>query len=148
MKHLALPYTCVAAALLVVTLAACGTWPGQEPAAAHDAPNPIGGPRRGPGASAGGSGAEGSGTGSGRADEGSGTGAGTAYGRGRVFEHGAGRLAMGDLTGDLQAMCELHRRMMVAPTPEARQAATDKYMGTMSPETRHHLLLMMREQCG
>ena len=134
MKRLAFPYPCVAAALLVGTLAACGTLPAHEPAAPAGTTGQIGGPMRGPGARAEPSGAEGSGT--------------ASYDRGRLYEHGAGRLAMGDLTGDLQAMCELHRRMMVARTPEARQAVTDKYMGTMSPETRHHLLQMMREQCG
>jgi len=77
----------------------------------------------------------------------SGSSAGTSgtesYGTG----YGTGRVAMGDMAGDRQAMCELHRRMMAAPTPEGRQAVTDKYMGTMSPESRHHFLQMMREQC-
>lgn len=71
----------------------------------------------------------------------------TGFGAGRAYSAGSGRLAMGDM-GDRQAMCELNRRMLAARTPEARQAVIDKYMGTMSHETRHHLLQMMREQCG
>ncbi len=113
MKRLALPFAHAAAAILIGTLAACGTWHGHETA---------------PGAGT--SGAD-----------------GRDYGSGRMIGSGAGRLAMGDM-GDRQAMCELHRRMMAAHTPEARQAVVDKYMGTMTPETRHHLLQMMREQCG
>jgi hypothetical protein len=66
-------------------------------------------------------------------------GAGTAY--------GAGRMGMGDMMGDRQAMCELNRRMRAARTPEERHAMVDKYMGAMSPEARHHLLTMMQEQC-
>lgn len=117
MKRPALPFAYAVATLLIGTLAACSNWPGREPT---------------PGAGAATGGADGSGTGD---------------GTGRTYDYGSGRLAMGDMTGDRQAMCELNRRMRTARTPEARQAVTDKYMGTMSPESRHHLLQMMREQC-
>jgi hypothetical protein len=116
-KRLALPFAYVAVALLAGMLAACGTWPGLQQAPVANAET---------------SAVEGSGSGS---------------GAGRAYDYGSGRLAMGDMTGDRQAMCELNRRMRTARTPEARQAVTDKYMGTMSPESRHHLLQMMREQC-
>jgi len=108
-KRLTIPFAHVAAALLIGTLAACGSWPGHKPA---------------PGTSAASGGAEGYGT-----------------------SYGAGRVAIGDMTGDRQAVCELNRRLTAARTPEARQAVIDKYMGTMSPETRHHYLQMMRDQC-
>ena len=117
MKRLALPLAHAAAAIVIGMLAACGTWPGHQPA---------------PGANAESSSAQVS---------------GTEYDTGRRIGSGTGRLAVGEMMGDRQAMCELHRRMMAADTPEARQAAIDKYLGTMTPETRHHLLQMMREQC-
>lgn len=58
-----------------------------------------------------------------------------------------GRLSMGAIMGDEQAMCELDRRMLAADSAAERQAMVDRYMAGMSPETRRQRLQMMREQC-
>jgi hypothetical protein len=44
-------------------------------------------------------------------------------------------------------MCAQSRRIMSAPTPEARQAMMEQAMPTISPEMRERHLEMMRKSC-
>lgn len=48
---------------------------------------------------------------------------------------------------DMQAMCDMHRKMMGAKTPEERQAMMDDRMKTMSPEMMQRHMQMMEQQC-
>ena len=79
-------------------------------------------------AAAGTSGSAGSGTASG-------SGSGSAYG--------------GETAGvdKWQEMCAQSRRIMSAPTPEARQAMMEQAMPDISPEMRERHLEMMRKGC-
>lgn len=130
MKPRSLLFAFAAPALVAGMLSGCSSWPW------HGGERGPGGtqgaaPMRGPEASAGESGTAGSGTG---------------YGQGRTGP-GAGRLGMGGMMGDHNAMCELNRRLMAARTAEERQAMLERYMAGMSPETREQRLRMMRERC-
>ena len=129
MKPRSLLLAFAAPALLAGLLSGCSSW--RHHGDGGPGPTRDGAPMRGPEASAGESGTAGSGTG---------------YGQGRMGP-GAGRLGMGSMMGDRNAMCELNRRLMAARTAEERQAMMNRYMAGMSPETREQRLRMMREQC-
>jgi hypothetical protein len=47
---------------------------------------------------------------------------------------------------DMQAMCDMHKKMMSAKTPAERQAMMNEHMKSMTPEMRQHMQ-MMHEQC-
>ncbi|MES2757079.1 MAG: hypothetical protein V4693_06865 [Pseudomonadota bacterium] len=49
-------------------------------------------------------------------------------------------------TKDMQAMCEMHKKMMSAKTPAERQALMDERMKSMSPEMMEKHKAMM-EHC-
>lgn len=49
-------------------------------------------------------------------------------------------------TQDMQAMCEMHKKMMSAKTPAERQAMMDERMKSMSPEMMEKHKAMM-EHC-
>jgi hypothetical protein len=57
---------------------------------------------------------------------------------------GAGATGAG---GEQQAMCDLHRRLMGARSPEQRQAMIEQAMPEMSPEMQDRQLQIMRQQC-
>lgn len=44
-------------------------------------------------------------------------------------------------------MCELHRRIISAPTPGERQALMEQYMPGMSPDVRAQHMQMMQGYC-
>lgn len=46
---------------------------------------------------------------------------------------------------DMQAMCDVHDKMMRAKTPEERQAIMDEYMKNMPPEMRQQHMQMMQQ---
>lgn len=48
---------------------------------------------------------------------------------------------------DKQAMCDMHKKMMSAKTPEERRSMMDDRMKTMSPEMMQKHMQMMQEQC-
>ena len=47
---------------------------------------------------------------------------------------------------DMQAMCDMHKKMMSGKTPAERQAMMEEHMKSMSPGMRQHMQ-MMNEQC-
>ena len=47
---------------------------------------------------------------------------------------------------DMQAMCDMHKKMMSGKTPAEAQAMMDEHMKSMAPEMRQHMQ-MMHEQC-
>ena len=68
-------------------------------------------------------------------------GSGTASGSGAPYGGETAGIA------NWQAMCAQSRRIMSAPTPEARQAMMEQAMPDMSQETRERHLEMMRQGC-
>ena len=47
---------------------------------------------------------------------------------------------------DMQAMCDMHKKMMSGKTPAERQAMMNEHMKSMAPEMRQHMQ-MMHEHC-
>ena len=47
---------------------------------------------------------------------------------------------------DMQAMCDMHKKMMSGKTPAQAQAMMDEHMKSMSPEMRQRMQ-MMHAQC-
>jgi hypothetical protein len=79
------------------------------------------------------------------------TAAGTSgsAGSGTASDSGSGSTYGGETAGmsKWQEMCAQSRRIMSAPTPEARQAMMEQAMPTISPEMRERHLEMMRKSC-
>jgi hypothetical protein len=79
------------------------------------------------------------------------TAAGTSgsAGSGTASGSGSGPTYGGETAGvdKWQEMCAQSRRIMSAPTPEARQAMMEQAMPTISPEMRERHLEMMRKSC-
>lgn len=48
---------------------------------------------------------------------------------------------------NMMAMCDTHRRMMGATTPEERKAMMDERMKNMSPEMMQKHMDMMQQRC-
>jgi hypothetical protein len=48
---------------------------------------------------------------------------------------------------DMQAMCDMHKKMVATKTPEEHQAMMDEKMKSMSPEMKQKHMQMMQEQC-
>jgi hypothetical protein len=75
--------------------------------------------------------------------------AGTSGSAGTGTASGSGAPYGGETAGIArwQEMCAQTRRIMSAPTPEARQAMMDQAMPEISPEMRERHLEMMRKGC-
>lgn len=48
---------------------------------------------------------------------------------------------------DMNAMCDMHKKMMSAKTPKERKLMMDERMKSMSPEMMEKHMAMMEEQC-
>ena len=77
------------------------------------------------------------------------TAAGTSGSAGSGTASGAGAPYGGETAGisTWQQMCAQNRRIMSAPTPEARQAMMEQAMPDIAPEMRERHLEMMRKGC-
>ena len=75
--------------------------------------------------------------------------AGTSGSAGSGTASGSGSAYGGETAGidKWQDMCAQSRRIMNAPTPEARQAMMEQAMPDISPEMRERHLEMMRKGC-
>jgi hypothetical protein len=60
--------------------------------------------------------------------------------------HGSGSMGAGG-NMDMQAMCEMHTKMMAGKTPQERKAMMDERMKSMSAEERQRMEAMM-QRCG
>jgi hypothetical protein len=78
-----------------------------------------------------------------------GTGAGTSGSAGSGTASGSAAPYGGETAGIArwQEMCAQSRRIMSAPTPEARQAMMEQAMPDIAPEMRERHLEMMRKGC-
>ena len=77
------------------------------------------------------------------------TAAGTRGSAGSGTASGAGSPYGGETVGitKWQEMCAQSRRIMSAPTPEARQAMMEQAMPDISPDMRERHLELMRKSC-
>ena len=77
------------------------------------------------------------------------TAAGTSGSAGSGTASGSGSAYGGETAGidKWHEMCAQGRRIMSAPTPEARQAMLEQAMPDISPEMRERYLEMMRKSC-
>jgi len=75
--------------------------------------------------------------------------AGTSGSAGSGTASGSGSAYGGETAGidKWQEMCAQSRRIMSAPTPEARQAMMEQAMPDIAPEMRERHLEMMRKSC-
>lgn len=48
---------------------------------------------------------------------------------------------------DMKAMCDMHKKMMSAKTPDEQKAMMDERMKSMSPEMMQKHMAMMQEKC-
>ena len=77
------------------------------------------------------------------------TAAGTSGSAGSGTASGSGSAYGGETAGidKWQDMCAQSRRIMNAPTPEARQAMMEQAMPDISPDMRERHLELMRKSC-